>query len=431
MMRDNIVLICRSIGMVVQIVRPATVCGFSPTMRNDVSVNMATQAERLAGLGSTWAEVTAVDIYTPHPIRGFLERELLAVMLREPSIRSPSNSIGLRTSTITGAEPCSRRACSSAGAIVGALASPRLWRRMADMGPAHLENVADLACRTALAYRGVAHITFPVDIQEMELPGERSKRNVAGHTSDVADRSGHCPVEGALRRAADVLNAGRKVAILAGRGAIGAADELEAAADRLAAPIIKALLGKSAVPDDSPFTTGPIGLLGSRPSQEAMEECDTLLIVGSSFPYIEFMAEATSAAGWGSVAAGVAGVASAGLLGWIIFCGGRRLSLGRFFTVTTVLLIFLAAGLFSTGIGRLQSLGVLPMMTPLWDTSWLLSDSSVVGSFLAGLLGYRERPSPLQAAAHVAYLLVVGFVILGGAWRRPHSASAVRAGVSR
>ncbi|HTK89518.1 MAG TPA: thiamine pyrophosphate-dependent enzyme [Verrucomicrobiae bacterium] len=157
------------------------------------------------------------------------------------------------------------------------------------MGPAHVENVADLACRTALAYRGVAHITFPVDIQEMELPGERSKRNVAGHTSDVADRSGHCPVEGALRRAADVLNAGRKVAILAGRGAIGAADELEAAADRLAAPIIKALLGKSAVPDDSPFTTGPIGLLGSRPSQEAMEECDTLLIVGSSFPYIEFM----------------------------------------------------------------------------------------------------------------------------------------------
>ena len=143
------------------------------------------------------------------------------------------------------------------------------------------------------------------------------------------------------------------------------------------------------------------------------------------------MAEATSAAGWGSVAAGVAGVASAGLLGWIIFCGGRRLSLGRFFTVTTVLLIFLAAGLFSTGIGRLQSLGVLPMMTPLWDTSWLLSDSSVVGSFLAGLLGYRERPSPLEAAAHVAYLLVVGFVILGGAWRRPHSASAVRAGVSR
>jgi high-affinity iron transporter len=143
------------------------------------------------------------------------------------------------------------------------------------------------------------------------------------------------------------------------------------------------------------------------------------------------MAEATSAAGWGSVAAGVAGVGSAALLGWMIFRGGRRLSLARFFTVTTVLLIFLAAGLFSTGIGRLQSLGVLPMMAPLWDTSWLLSDSSVVGSFLAGLLGYRERPSPLEAAGYAAYLVVVGSVILGGAWRRPQPATAVRAGASR
>ena len=143
------------------------------------------------------------------------------------------------------------------------------------------------------------------------------------------------------------------------------------------------------------------------------------------------MAEATSAAGWGSVAAGVAGVGSAGLLGWMIFRGGRRLSLARFFTVTTVLLIFLAAGLFSTGIGRLQSLGVLPMMAPLWDTSWLLSDSSVVGSFLAGLFGYRERPSPLEAAGYAAYLVVVGCVILGGAWRRPQPATAVRAGASR
>ena len=143
------------------------------------------------------------------------------------------------------------------------------------------------------------------------------------------------------------------------------------------------------------------------------------------------MAEATSAAGWGSVAAGVAGVGSAALLGWMIFRGGRRLSLARFFTVTTVLLIFLAAGLFSTGIGRLQSLGVLPMMAPLWDTSWLLTDSSVVGSFLAGLLGYRERPSPLEAAGYAAYLVVVGSVILGGAWRRPQPATAVRAGASR
>src|SRR5581483_2658559 len=91
-----------------------------------------------------------------------------------------------------------------------------------------------------------------------------------------------------VRRAAEVLNAGRKVAILAGQGALGATAELEATAERLGAPIIKPLLGKAAVPDDSPYTTGPIGLLGTEPSQEALEGCDTLLLVGTSFPYIEF-----------------------------------------------------------------------------------------------------------------------------------------------
>lgn len=157
------------------------------------------------------------------------------------------------------------------------------------MGPAHVENVTDLACRTALAYRGVAHLTFPVDIQEMKAGAPRSPRNVEHHTSDVPGRSAGRPAEDQLRRAADLLNAGRKIAILAGRGALHAGDELEAVADRLGAPIVKALLGKAAVPDDSPYTTGGIGLLGTRPSQEAMEECDTLLMAGTSFPYIEFM----------------------------------------------------------------------------------------------------------------------------------------------
>src|SRR5205807_3804593 len=92
-----------------------------------------------------------------------------------------------------------------------------------------------------------------------------------------------------LERAAEILNRGKKVAILAGRGALNATDELEQTAEMLAAPIIKALLGKAAVPDDSPFTTGGIGLLGTKPSQEAIEDCDTLLMVGSSFPYIEFL----------------------------------------------------------------------------------------------------------------------------------------------
>jgi len=157
------------------------------------------------------------------------------------------------------------------------------------MGPTHVENVVDLACRTALAYRGVAHVTIPVDVQEMPATRrQRSKRNIPGHTSDVMARSARLPAEDDLRRAAEVLNAGRRVAILAGAGALGAGEALEAVADALAAPVVKALLGKAAVPDDSPYTTGAIGLLGTRPSQEALETCDTLLIVGTSFPYIEY-----------------------------------------------------------------------------------------------------------------------------------------------
>jgi pyruvate dehydrogenase (quinone)/pyruvate oxidase len=157
------------------------------------------------------------------------------------------------------------------------------------MGTAHVENVTHLACRSALARRGVAHITFPVDIQSMKTSAdERSERNVRGHTgARVMGRIG-LPDPDELTHAAAVLNAGKRVVILAGRGAIGARAELEAVANRLGAPIVKALLGKTCVPDDSPFTTGGIGLLGTRPSQDAMERCDTLLLVGTSFPYIEF-----------------------------------------------------------------------------------------------------------------------------------------------
>jgi pyruvate dehydrogenase (quinone) len=156
------------------------------------------------------------------------------------------------------------------------------------MGPTHVENVADLACRTALSYRTVAHITFPVDFQDAPAERDRTKRNVPHHTSDVCAHGARLPEEGDLRRAAAILNRGKKVAILAGQGALGAGAELEQTAEKLAAPIVKALLGKAAVPDHSPYTTGGIGLLGTAPSQEAMEQCDTLLIVGSSFPYIEY-----------------------------------------------------------------------------------------------------------------------------------------------
>jgi pyruvate dehydrogenase (quinone) len=157
------------------------------------------------------------------------------------------------------------------------------------MGPTHVENVADLACRTALSYHGVAHLTFPVDLQEQKAERKGSKRNIPHHTSDVFARGARLPDENVLRQAATILNTGKQVAILAGRGAIGATNELEQVAEKLGAPIIKALLGKAAVPDDSPYTTGTIGLLGTKPSQEALESCDTLLMVGTSFPYIEFL----------------------------------------------------------------------------------------------------------------------------------------------
>lgn len=157
------------------------------------------------------------------------------------------------------------------------------------MGPGHVESVASLACRTALSYRGPAHITMPVDLQDEPFEKkETSPRNVPGHTSDVfADFAG-LPSESGLESAARILNEGKKVVILAGRGAIGAGELLEEVAETLGAVIAKPLLGKMAVPDDSPYTTGPVGLLGSAPSQEALESCDTLFIVGSSFPYIEF-----------------------------------------------------------------------------------------------------------------------------------------------
>src|SRR3954467_8616056 len=166
------------------------------------------------------------------------------------------------------------------------------------MGPTHVENITDLACRTALAYHGVAHITFPVDLQEKEVKKKQAwSRNVAHHTSDVYARSARLPDRADLQHAADILNEGKKVAILAGRGALDATDELEETAELLGAPIVKPLLGKAAVPDDSPYTTGGIGLLGTRPSQEAVEECDTLLMVGTSFPYMEFLPKPGKARG--------------------------------------------------------------------------------------------------------------------------------------
>ncbi len=157
------------------------------------------------------------------------------------------------------------------------------------MGAAHAENVTELACRTALARKGVAHITIPTDLQDQELSKDmRSMRNKPHHVSEEFAIGARRPTTQEVEEAAEILNAGKKVAILAGRGALKAGTQLEKVAELLGAPIIKALLGKSCVPDDSPYTTGGLGLLGTEPSQDAIEECDTLFIVGSSLPYIEF-----------------------------------------------------------------------------------------------------------------------------------------------
>jgi pyruvate dehydrogenase (quinone)/pyruvate oxidase len=157
------------------------------------------------------------------------------------------------------------------------------------MGAAHVENAMELACRTALAYRGVAHVTIPVDIQEEAVSKDmRSARNVPHHVSNLMTQGTALPADAELRGAAAILNEGKKICILAGQGALSASAELAAIAERLGAPVAKALLGKAALPDNSPYSTGGVGLLGTKPSQDALENCDTLLIVGSAFPYIEF-----------------------------------------------------------------------------------------------------------------------------------------------
>jgi pyruvate dehydrogenase (quinone) len=157
------------------------------------------------------------------------------------------------------------------------------------MGPAHINNVVDEAIKTALSRRAVAHITIPKDIQDWDTgDAGRSKANIAGHSADVYAPPSSLPPQEELQAAAGLINAGKKVAILAGRGCLGARAEVLELAEKVGGPIVKPLLGKGVVPDDSPYTTGGIGLLGTAPSQDAMQSCDTLVILGSSFPYQEF-----------------------------------------------------------------------------------------------------------------------------------------------
>ncbi len=158
------------------------------------------------------------------------------------------------------------------------------------MGPAHAVNVVDMAVRTAYARRGVAHICIPKDIQEWPVNGsKRSNANVPHHSGDWSAPSTAKPSQGVIKEAADIINNGSKVAIFVGRGALHCRQEVTQLAETVGGPVIKALLGKAVLPDRSPVTTRGLGLLGTAPSVDAMEECDTLIMIGTSFPYMEFL----------------------------------------------------------------------------------------------------------------------------------------------
>jgi pyruvate dehydrogenase (quinone) len=162
--------------------------------------------------------------------------------------------------------------------------------------PMQMRHLVDRAVRIALAERCVTCLIVPNDVQE--LPAEQPPHTHGTIHSGVGYSAPRViPVEADLKRAAVVLNAGEKVAMLVGAGASQATDEVIAVANKLGAGVAKALLGRTTVPDDLPFVTGQIGLLGTRPSWEMMQSCDTLLMVGSSFPYAEFLPKEGSARG--------------------------------------------------------------------------------------------------------------------------------------
>jgi pyruvate dehydrogenase (quinone) len=162
--------------------------------------------------------------------------------------------------------------------------------------PAQVRHLVDRAIRTAVGERRVTAIILPNDLQEMAYE-EPPRAHGTLHSGIGFTRPKTVPYESELRRAAEVLNSGKKVALLVGAGALEATDEVIAVADRLGAGAAKALLGKAVLPDDLPWVTGSIGLLGTEPSYKLMAECDTLLMIGSGFPYSEFLPKEGQARG--------------------------------------------------------------------------------------------------------------------------------------
>jgi pyruvate dehydrogenase (quinone) len=163
--------------------------------------------------------------------------------------------------------------------------------------PAQIRHLVDRAMRIAKSQRTVTCIVIPNDVQELEAVKEPPRRHGTVHSSTGICEPYVIPQDDDLRRAADILNGGSKVAMLVGAGALKATDEVLEVADLLGAGVAKALLGKAAVPDDLPFVTGAIGLLGTKPSWDMMMNCDTLLMIGTSFPYSEFLPKEGQARG--------------------------------------------------------------------------------------------------------------------------------------
>ncbi len=163
--------------------------------------------------------------------------------------------------------------------------------------PVQIRQLIDRAVRIAAAERTVTCVIVPNDVQEMDAVETPPRQHGTVHTGVGYSPPRVVPQDADLRRAAEILNAGTKVAMLVGQGALGAAEEVTTTADVLGAGVAKALLGKAVLPDDLPWVTGSLGLLGTKPSWELMSECDTLLMIGSSFPYSEFLPEEGQARG--------------------------------------------------------------------------------------------------------------------------------------
>ncbi len=206
--------------------------------------------------------------------------------------------------------------------------------------PAQIRHLVDRAMRIARDQRTVTCIILPNDLQELKAEPDPPREHGTIHSGIGLTAKRVLPAQADLQAAADVLNAGQRVAILAGAGALHATDELIAVAETLGAGIAKALLGKMAVPDDLPIVTGSIGLLGTVPSWELMSGCDTLLMVGSSFPYSEFLPKEGQARGVQ------------------IDADGRKLSLRYPMEVNLV------------GDSRLTLQALLPLLQPKADRAW-------------------------------------------------------------